>query len=185
MPRGRRPFAFASTIVLWSALVCAAPVASSAPTATAAIGAPASRATSDAGAVDWSWPVPPPIRVLEPFRAPATPYSAGHRGVDLAAVPGADVVAAAAGVVQFAGWVGDRFLVAIDHGDGVISSIEPVEPSVAAGTRVGRGMPIGRVSAGGHCAPGCAHFGVRIDGVYVSPFVLLGGLPRAVLLPLR
>jgi hypothetical protein len=27
------------------------------------------------------------------------------------------------------------------------------------------------------------HFGVRIDGEYVSPFLFLGGIPRAVLLP--
>ncbi len=43
---------------------------------------------------------------------------------------------------------------------------------------------IGTVSSGGHCAAGCVHFGVRIDGEYVSPFLFLGGLPRAVLLPM-
>ncbi|WP_373692898.1 M23 family metallopeptidase [Agromyces silvae] len=126
----------------------------------------------------------PPIRVLEPFRAPLTPYSAGHRGIDLAVRAGAEVAAAAPGVVRFAGRVADRPLVSIDHGDGVISSIEPVEPSVSVGDVLERGSPIGRVAAGGHCADVCAHFGVRVDEEYVSPLLFLGGVPRAVLLPL-
>lgn len=133
----------------------------------------------------WVWPVPGPIRVLAPFRAPINRYSEGHRGIDLAVAPGVVVIAAASGTVRHAGWVVDRFVVAIDHGDGIISSIEPVEPSVTEGDVVSRGAPIGRVSAGGHCAAGCAHFGVRVDDDYVSPLRFLGGVPRAVLLPDR
>jgi murein DD-endopeptidase MepM/ murein hydrolase activator NlpD len=131
----------------------------------------------------WRWPVPPPIRVVEPFRAPATPYSAGHRGIDIAAGRGAIVVAPAAGVVRFAGTVADRGVVAIDHGDGVVSAIEPVDARVAEDASVAAGDVIGMVSSGGHCID-CVHFGVRVDGEYVSPFLFLGGLPRAVLLPL-
>ncbi|MDR6907589.1 murein DD-endopeptidase MepM/ murein hydrolase activator NlpD [Agromyces sp. 3263] len=132
----------------------------------------------------WRWPVPAPIRVVAPFRAPAAPYAAGHRGIDVAADSGALVVAPADGVVSFAGPVVDRGVVAIDHGDGLVSAIEPVEAAVAAGTIVRAGDIVGRVATGGHCASGCVHFGVRIDGAYVSPFLFLGGLPRAVLLPL-
>ena len=132
----------------------------------------------------WRWPVPAPIRVVAPFRAPATPYAAGHRGIDLAAEGGALVVAPADGVVGFAGPVVDRGVIAIDHGDGVVSAIEPVEAVVAAGTSVRAGEVVGRVASGGHCSSECVHFGVRSDGEYVSPFLFLGGLPRAVLLPL-
>ncbi|MDR5699933.1 murein hydrolase activator EnvC family protein [Agromyces aerolatus] len=174
-------------------LVCAvlasgAPV-SAVPASVARVSAvPLSAAPADGGhgprASSWIWPVPPPVRVIAPFRAPLTPYSEGHRGIDLAVAPGAQVVAAAPGVVRFAGWVGDRYLVSIDHGDGVLSSIEPVEPSVAKGNAVARGAPLGRVAAGGHCAAACAHFGVRVDDEYVSPLRFLGGVPRAVLLPL-
>jgi murein DD-endopeptidase MepM/ murein hydrolase activator NlpD len=123
--------------------------------------------------------------VLAPFRAPPTPYTAGHRGIDLVAARGAVVVAPDAGVVRYAGWVGDRFLVSIDHGGGVLSSIEPVQPSVGTGDAVARGSPIGEVAVGGHCADACVHLGVRVDGEYVSPFRFLGGVPRAVLLPLE
>ncbi|MBM7830261.1 murein DD-endopeptidase MepM/ murein hydrolase activator NlpD [Agromyces cerinus] len=131
----------------------------------------------------WRWPVPAPIRVVAPFRAPPTPYTAGHRGIDIASAPAASVVAPAPGVVSFAGMVAGRPVIAIDHGDGVVSAIEPVAALVEAGASVTAGDPIGTVSMGGHCASGCVHFGVRVDGEYVSPYLFLGGLPRAVLLP--
>jgi len=154
-----------------------APAASSrAPTA------PAAAPAADTG--QWTWPVPAPIRVVDPFRAPPTPYAAGHRGIDIRAERGVLVVAAAPGVVSFAGQVAGRGVVSIDHGGGVISAIEPVETSVARGTPIAAGETIGVVSSGGHCDARCVHFGVRIDGEYVSPFLFLGGLPRAVLLPM-
>jgi murein DD-endopeptidase MepM/ murein hydrolase activator NlpD len=149
-------------------------------------GADRGRATSAAmrDAEHWTWPVPAPIRVVDPFRAPPTPYAAGHRGIDLRSVPGVLAVAAAPGVVSYAGQVAGRGVVAIDHGGGVVSAIEPVEASVVLGAPVAAGEAIGVVSTGGHCADRCVHFGVRIDGEYVSPYLFLGGLPRAVLLPM-
>ena len=132
----------------------------------------------------WWWPVPPPIRVVSPFRAPPTPYAAGHRGIDVQVEPGAAVVAPADGVVSFAGSVAGRGVVSIDHGAGVVSAIEPVDGVIAAGTPVAAGDAIGTVASGGHCEARCVHFGVRVHGEYVSPFLFLGGLPRAVLLPM-
>jgi murein DD-endopeptidase MepM/ murein hydrolase activator NlpD len=61
----------------------------------------------------WIWPVPAPIRVVSPFRAPPTPYASGHRGIDVAVEQGAVVVAPGPGVVSFAGRVVDRGVVAI------------------------------------------------------------------------
>lgn len=133
----------------------------------------------------WRWPVPPPILVVSPFRAPPTPYAAGHRGIDIEVEPGAVVAAPADGVVSFAGSVAGRGVVSIDHGAGVVSAIEPVDGVVAAGTAVAAGDAIGTVASGGHCEARCVHFGVRVHGEYVSPFLFLGGLPRAVLLPMR
>ena len=36
---------------------------------------------------------------------------------------------------------------------------------------------------GGHAVPGTLHFGVRLHGRYINPMLLLGGVPRAVLVP--
>jgi murein DD-endopeptidase MepM/ murein hydrolase activator NlpD len=139
----------------------------------------------DAGPTEgWEWPVEPPVRLVEPFRAPPTPYAAGHRGIDLAAPPGTAVRAAADGIVAFAGPVAGRGVLSIDHGGGVVSAIEPVAASVAVGEPVRAGEAIAVVTQGGHCDGACVHFGVRVHGEYVSPLRFLGGLPRAVLLPL-
>lgn len=151
------------------------------------IGSPSASATAPTMIVeagDWAWPIRPPLRVIAPFLAPPTPYSAGHRGIDIAATAGAEVRAPAAGIVTFAGPVAGRGVVAIDHGSGIVSAIEPVAAGVAAGASVEQGDVLGTVAAGGHCDGTCVHFGVRLHGEYVSPLLLLGGVPRAVLLPL-
>ena len=136
-----------------------------------------------AAAALWAWPIAAPHPIARPYLAPATPYAAGHRGLDIRAAEGAEVRAPADGIVRFAGVVVDRPVLSIDHGGGVISSYEPVATTLADGDPVRRGQVIGTLLTG-HCAIGaCLHFGVRIDGEYVSPLVFLGGQPRAVLLP--
>lgn len=139
----------------------------------------------------WVWPVEPAI-LVRGYEAPASRYAAGHRGIDLAADVGAEVVAPDDGVVRFAGWVVDRPLVSIDHGGGIVSSFEPVTADVAEGQRVSRGQSIGVVAAGSHCSDtgrtassACLHIGARLHGEYFSPLMMLGGIPRAVLLPVE
>jgi len=140
-----------------------------------------------AGAVDldpvsdrgWVWPATPP-RVVRPFIAPAHPYGPGHRGLDLAA----DAVRSPAdGHVAFVGMVAGRDIVTIDHGDGLVTTFEPVVTDLDVGAVVARASPVGRVSPGGHSGPATVHFGVRWNGAYVNPLRMLGGVPRAVLLP--
>lgn len=132
---------------------------------------------------DWQWPRGLPVTVTGAFVAPPTPYSAGHRGIDLSAPPGTAVLAPFEGTVSFTGVVVDRPVITIDHAGDLRSSFEPVEASVAVGERVSAGQQIGTVAMGGHCSLDCFHFGVRVHGQYLSPLVLLGGVPRAVLLP--
>ena len=132
----------------------------------------------------WAWPVEPPHIVVRPYAAPASAYSAGHRGVDLAA-PGGAVYAPADGVVHFAGTVVDRPVLSIEHAGGVLTSYEPVITALRTGDAVARGQPIGTVQPG-HCADAvCLHFGVRVKGEYASPLRWLGGVEPAVLLPTR
>lgn len=134
----------------------------------------------------WSWPSPPPHRVVTPYEAPSAVWSPGHRGIDVASMPGVVVVAPEAGVVHFAGTVVDRQVLSLEHAGGVLSSFEPVRATVARGQHVDRGQPIGVVEPG-HCASSepCFHLGARVDGRYVSPLLLLGELRRSVLLPTR
>jgi hypothetical protein len=134
----------------------------------------------------WAWPVADPHVVVRPWQAPADDYSAGHRGIDIDAPVGTVVVAPESGEVHFAGRVVDRSVVSIAHPGGLVSSYEPVETRLKKGDRVARGEPIGLVTAASspsHCAPSCLHLGVRRDGRYLSPLILLENRPRAILLP--
>lgn len=143
----------------------------------------ASAAGTGARTPRWAWPVRPP-RITKPFAAPPGPYASGHRGIDLAAVPGTAVTAPAAATVRFAGVVVDRPVLTLDHGDGVLSSYEPVESTFAVGESVAPGQAIGQVASGGHCAATCLHVGVRVDGLYVSPLLFFDRVPPSILLPL-
>ncbi|WP_166789663.1 M23 family metallopeptidase [Cryobacterium fucosi] len=133
----------------------------------------------------WVWPLSPPHRVLAEFVAPASVYSAGHRGLDLAAIDGEPVFAVSGGVVSFAGVVVDRPVLSIRHTGDLASSVEPVTAVVTAGETVALGQLVGHVAPGGHCSARCVHLGARLHGRYVSPRLYLGGIRRAVLLPLE
>lgn len=148
-------------------------------------GAASGPSVSPAGTVRWAWPTPPPHAVSRPFEAPADRWSAGHRGIDITAASGSEVRSPTAGVVHFAGVVVDRPVLSIRHGDGVLSSFEPVDATVSRGDAVAAGQVVG-VVRDGHCgAAACLHLGARRDGEYVSPLLFLGRLERAVLLPVR
>lgn len=164
-----------SSVVALACIVVIGPA--SAAVSTAATGAPV------VGRATWAWPVAPPHSIARPFIAPATPYGPGHRGVDIEST-GVEVFAPESGVVSFAGVVAGRPVLAIRHPGGLVSSGEPVSSTVAAGDVVARGQLVG-ILLPGHCSGLCLHFGVRLDGQYVSPLAYLGGIPRAVLLPTR
>lgn len=130
-------------------------------------------------------PLPLPLTVLQPFDLPAQPWLPGNRGVDLAATTGEPVVAAADGVVLYAGLLAGRGVVSISHGD-LRMTYEPVDPLVARGAPVRRGQLVARVSAvADGCGPpgGCLHWGAIRGGAYVNPLGLLA-VPRVRLLPI-
>ena len=124
--------------------------------------------------------------VVRPFVAPAHEYGPGHRGVDLAAAPGAVVVSPAAGTVTFAGPVAGRGVVVVEHAGGTLTSLEPVTATVARGTAVAAGEPVAVVAAAPRtpAAPtACVHWGVRVGGRYVDPWWWLGRGRAVRLLP--
>ena len=130
----------------------------------------------------WIWPAAS-FRLERPYEAPAHRYGRGHRGVDVRPSDAAGVRAPADGGVAFAGVVAGRGVLTIDHGDGLVTTFEPVDSPLAMGDTVRRGANVGTLSLGGHAAAGTFHFGVRWHGEYINPLLLLCGVPRAVLLP--
>lgn len=135
----------------------------------------------------WAWPLAGRRVIARAFLAPPHAYGPGHRGIDLRADDGerGSVLAPADGVVAFAGVVADRSLLTIDHGNGLVSTLEPVEGDLEQGQHVSRGDVVGQLATGGHAAAGSLHLGVRLNGEYVNPLLLLGDVPRARLLPLE
>lgn len=126
----------------------------------------------------WRWPLSPRPVVARAFAAPAGPYSAGHRGVDLLGTPGQPVLAVADGTVAYAGRVAGIGVVSIDTAAGRVT-YQPVVASVRRGDAVVAHSALGDLSTvGGHCAPrACLHLGLVVDGDYRDPLALLGGGP--------
>ena len=142
-----------------------------------------------APAGSWSWPLSPRPAVLRVFDPPDQPWLSGHRGVDLQlASDGVPVTSPAPGTVSFVGFVVDRPVVTIDHGNGLRSSFEPVESTLRPGAAVVKGSVLGRAvparSLPGHCgATMCLHWGVRRGGEYLNPLVFVMDLRPSILLP--
>ncbi|TNM62450.1 M23 family metallopeptidase [Streptomyces sp. NP160] len=153
--------------------------------------APAAAATSPPPAGrSWWWPLHDddgPPAVLRRASLPQRPWQPGHRGVDLAAAPGQDVLAPVAGVVVAAGAVAGRPVLSIRAASGWRATLEPVDASVAVGDRVVLGQRVGALAAtASHCgAASCLHWGVRTGSGaqtrYRDPLALLR--PRVRLLP--
>jgi murein DD-endopeptidase MepM/ murein hydrolase activator NlpD len=121
----------------------------------------------------YGWPVTG--SVIRPFAPPEGPYGPGHRGIDIAAPAGTPVLAAADGVVAFAGPVAGGRYVSIDHPDGVRTTYSWLTTIVVrAGDVVRRGDPIGG-SGLGHPGvdPAHLHLGARYGGTYIDPLLLL------------
>lgn len=132
------------------------------------------------------WPLDGVPRLVRRFDPPPQPWAPGHRGVDLAAGPGAVVRAAGGGVVLFAGRIAGRGVVSVSHSNGLRTTYEPVEPRVATNQRLSAGHPLGLLVAGhpGCPAATCLHWGLRRGEEYVDPLALLG-LGRVRLLPVQ
>jgi murein DD-endopeptidase MepM/ murein hydrolase activator NlpD len=129
----------------------------------------------------WAPPLPAPLRVVRPFRAPANRYAPGHRGVDLAGSAGTAVRAPGPGRVRFAGRLIHRGVVSVDSG-GFRFSYEPVRPLVRAGQQVSAGTLLGLLEPGHPGCSVCLHWGVRLGERYLDP--MSGLATRIRLLPL-
>ena len=129
---------------------------------------------AEAAAGRWRWPVRG--EVVTPFHTTRDPYAAGqHRGIDIAARPGAPVRAACTGTVRFAGRLPNRGRgVTIACGPLVATHLELASTVVRRGHRAVAGMPIGTARAS-HVQLGARRDGARHG--YVDPLKLLGEDP--------
>lgn len=136
------------------------------------------------GPAAWHWPLSPAAGVVRPFGPGPTPYSAGHRGVDLAGVAGQPVLAAGAGRVSYAGLLAGRGVVVVVHG-ALRTTYEPVSVAVRVGQPVAVGVVLGTLDAGheGCPAAACLHWGLRREQAYLDPVRLVRAGPVR-LLPL-
>jgi hypothetical protein len=122
----------------------------------------------------------PPVDapVVDPFRAPTTPYGPGNRGLEYGTEPGTEVVAAADGVVTFAGLVAGTRHVTVLHDDGVRTSYSFLARiDVVVGQHLRQGDVVGITA-------GTLHFGARVGDAYFDPASLFGtGPPQVHLVP--
>lgn len=125
-------------------------------------------------AADWSWPVVGPV--IRGFDPPDTPFGAGHRGIDIAVSLGSPVRAPAPGTVTFAGPVGGRLFLTLDHGGGLESRYSFLAALVVRrGDPVSAGQVVARSGSGhaGDLIPNL-HFAVLLHDAYVDPLEHLG-----------
>ncbi|WP_197038884.1 M23 family metallopeptidase [Herbidospora cretacea] len=134
-------------------------------------------------ATQWGWPLagePRPVRLFTP---PPERWLSGHRGVDLPAAAGQQVLAAGEGVVTVAREVAGRGVVTVRHADGLRTTYLPVDATVTEGQRVRTGEVLGTVGRpDGHCPATCLHWGLVSGDLYLDPLLLMG-LGQVRLLP--
>ncbi|MEX3102793.1 M23 family metallopeptidase [Streptomyces sp. ST1020] len=129
-----------------------------------------------------TWPVTPHPPILRPYTPPPTPYTAGHRGIDLSTPPGTPVRAISQATVTFAGRVAGRGVITLQLPTGLHTTYEPVHPTVTKGDKVKEGQLIGKVEPNGtHCPTSCLHWGLKRGDTYLNPLSLLPRTPPRLL----
>lgn len=134
------------------------------------------------GESSWRLPFETPHRLVRQYLQPASDYSAGHRGVDYAVTKDDIIVAPSDGVVSFAGRLVNRPVLTLNHTGGLKAEFEPACTTLAVGDFILAGDPIGTACPADvdyvqHCPDSmCLHFSMRLNGKYLSPLALIGGL---------
>ena len=103
-----------------------------------------------------------------------------HVGIDLAAVRGTPILAAANGVVIYSGYkVGYGHTVDVDHGFGMMTRYAHADRLlVESGQEVSRGEVLAHVGDSGTATASHLHYEVWLDGVAKNPtgYILEGGV---------
>lgn len=126
------------------------------------------------------WPCPSSTRVTSDYGTRISPMSgasSNHKGIDIGASSGADIIAAADGTVTAASYSSAAGnYVMIDHGGGLYTVyMHASSLLVSPGQTVSAGDVIAKVGSTGISTGSHLHFGVSLNGSYVSPWSYLGG----------
>lgn len=125
------------------------------------------------------WPCPSSTRVTSDYGtriSPTSGASSNHKGIDIGAAGGADIVAAADGTVKAATYSSAAGnYVMIDHGGGLYTVyMHASSLCVSQGQTVTAGQVVAKVGSTGISTGNHLHFGVSLNGSYVSPWSYLG-----------
>ncbi len=138
-----------------------------------ASGAPAPAKLSDG---QFCWPSASSTRVTSDYGTrihPITKTKKFHKGIDIGAPQGTDVLAAADGKVVTAGWNsgGYGYYITINHGSGVVTLYgHNSKLLVKAGDTVKKGQVIAKVGSTGNSTGPHIHFEVLVNGSVVNPY---------------
>lgn len=129
---------------------------------------------SNLGNISFKWPCPSSSRITSNFgdrESPTEGASANHKGMDIGAGTGADIIAAAAGqvVISTYSYSAGNYIM-IDHGGGVSTVyMHCSQLLVSEGANVTQGQVIAKVGSTGYSTGPHLHFGIRSGGNYVDP----------------
>jgi murein DD-endopeptidase MepM/ murein hydrolase activator NlpD len=128
--------------------------------------APAASSGSGVSAAGFVWPVSGAVVSGFGMR-----WGRMHEGIDITCASGTPVVAAAAGTVIHAGWLGGYGnLVVVDHGNGLSTAYAHNSSfAVGVGQTVAQGEVISYSGSTGNSSGPHVHFEVRVNGSAVDP----------------
>ena len=126
-----------------------------------------------------TWPCPSSRRVTSdygPRVSPTSGASSNHKGIDIGAPAGSAIVAADGGTVIVARYSNSAGnYVIIDHGNGLCTVyMHALSLNVSVGQKVSKGQTIAAVGSTGISTGNHLHFGVSLNGEYVSPWGYIG-----------
>ena len=130
--------------------------------------------TKSIGDIKFIWPCPASGRITSKFGARSSPTegaSSNHKGIDIGAPTGSNILAAAAGevVVSTYSYSAGNYVM-INHGGGVYTVYMHASKLLCkVGDSVKQGAVIAKVGSTGYSTGPHLHFGIRLNGTYVNP----------------
>lgn len=130
--------------------------------------------TQSIGDIKFIWPCPASARITSKFGARSSPTegaSSNHKGIDVGAPTGSNILAAAGGtvVVSTYSYSAGNYVM-INHGGGVYTVYMHASKLLCkVGDTVKQGQVIAKVGSTGYSTGPHLHFGIRVNGTYVNP----------------